>query len=308
MTKRTTFQLSILLSLFFATGSFGQTPMDAIFMQKKFTCIAAIYEHSSFDQYWEGTLLRTNGTIETVKSNSFMPMVAIGITDRINVLVGVPYTSVNSTAPNGGFLQGAKGFGDFQVGLKGEIFKKEAGPGKLSAIGYVGYGNKASNYSTDYRPYILGHGAPELTLRGMINYRFNNGIYTRGLVGHLWRGTTRTERNYHYADGSHYSFYMDVPNAWQFQAVAGIWLFDEVLKVQLNYTALQSVSGDDIRPYTAAQPTNRVNVGNLGLELQTYLKKPYGLGAIIYASQVIHGRNMGKPFIFGGGLTYFFHV
>lgn len=282
--------------------------MDAIFMRKKVVCIAAMYEHSSFDQYWEGTLLRSNGTIETVKSNSINPMIAVGITDRINFLANVPYISTKSTEPNGGKLQGAKGLGDFHVGIKGELFKDEVGPGHLSSIAYIGYSNKTSNYSSDYRPYAIGNGTSEIAVRGMLNYRFTNGIYTRGSIAHLWRGETKTERDFYWADGPYYTHYMDVPSAWQYQAVLGVWFFDDVLKVQANYTALQSHTGDDIRSYNAAQPTNRVNFGQVGVEVQTFLKKPYGLGAVIYAAKVLHGRNVGKPTIFGGGITYFFQV
>ena len=47
----------------------AQTPTDAIMMNQRQSCIALVYEHSSFDEYWEGALLRKNGTIETVNRN-----------------------------------------------------------------------------------------------------------------------------------------------------------------------------------------------------------------------------------------------
>lgn len=61
----------------------AQTPFDAIMMKQREFCIAAVYEHNWFDEYWEGTYLRTNETIATVKRDMVMPMLAFGIFDRL---------------------------------------------------------------------------------------------------------------------------------------------------------------------------------------------------------------------------------
>ena len=44
----------------------AQTPLDAIMMKQKESCFALTYDHGSFNEYWEGTVLRTNETIAEV--------------------------------------------------------------------------------------------------------------------------------------------------------------------------------------------------------------------------------------------------
>jgi hypothetical protein len=84
----------------------------------------------------------------------------------------------------------------------------------------------------------------------------------------------------------------------------GQWFFNHGLKVQAQYTALNSTSGDDIRAYAKPQPTNEVDAGQVGAFAQVYLNKPAGLGAIAYFNTTVSGRNAGKSTHYGVGLTY----
>lgn len=286
----------------------AQTPFDAIMMKQREFCVAAVYEHSWFDEYWEGTYLRTNETIATVKRDMVMPMLAFGIFDRLNFLVSAPYVSTASSEPNGGKFAGAKGFQDLGLALKGELINKQLGSGKLSLLATVSFSTPMTNYLSDYRPYSIGFGANEFGLRGILHYQLDNGFYVRGTVAHLWRGQTEAERDYYYNNGSFYTAWMDVPSAWNYQAVVGLWMLDNHFKVEGNYTGLTSTSGDDVRPYNAAQPTNKVNFGQVGLNAQYYFKAPKGLGVLAYFAQTISGRNVGKAAMFGAGLTYQFKI
>lgn len=286
----------------------AQTPSDAIMMNQRESCFGLIYENSWFDEYWEGTYLRTNGTIATVKRNTITPMIAIGAFDRLNLIVAAPYVQTESTEPNGGKFAGAKGFQDLSLALKGEVLKKQAGNGELALLTTAGFSTPMTNYLSDYRPYSIGFGANELSLRGILQYKLNNGFYARAAVAYLWRGQTKAERDYYYNNGSFYSAWMDVPSCWNYHAVAGIWMLGNVLKLEANYMGLASTSGDDIRPYNAAQPTNKVSFGQAGVLAQCYLNKPKGLGGLAYYSQALYGRNTGKSSQFGVGLTYQFRI
>lgn len=298
------------LLAFFACSGFlqAQTPSDAIMMRKLETCIGVVYEHSWFDEYWEGERLRTNGTIETVKRNSVTPMVAFGIFDRLNLLVGASYVQTESTEPNGGHFVGAKGFQDFMVAVKGQVFNQPIGPGKLAFLATAGFSTPMTNYLSDYRPYSIGFGANEYSLRGILQYKFDMGVYVRGAFAYLQRGQTEAERDYYYNNGSYYTAWMDVPSAWNYNAVAGIWILDNTLKLEANYMGINSTSGDDIRLYNAAQPTNKVDFDIVGFSAQCYPKKAKGFGGLAYFSQTINGRNTGKSSQFGLGLTYQFRI
>lgn len=300
--------VTLLFFLCFWGIAAAQTPADAIMMKKKEACLALLYEHSSFDEYWEGTYLRTNGTIAAVKRDMVQPMIAYGIFNRLNLLVGTAYVQTASTEPNGGKFAGAKGFQDLSVALKADFIRKQTQAGELALLGTLGFSTPISNYLSDYRPYSIGFGANELSGRVILEYKLNNGLYARGALAYLWRGQTEAERDYYYNNGSYYTAWMDVPSAWNYQAVLGKWMLDYALKLEVNYNALVSTSGDDVRPYNAAQPTNKVDFGMLGASAQYYFKKLKGFGVLAYYSQVLHGRNTGKSTQFGAGITYQFQL
>lgn len=284
----------------------AQTPADEILMKKQEVCFALSYDRGEWDEYWEGADLRVNGNIGTLTRNTTAPMVAYGITDKLNFLMATPYVKTKS---NGGQLAGAQGFQDVSVALKYEIIKKKLGKGNLAALATAAFATPMSNYLSDYMPYSLGLGTNEGTLRGIVHYQLDKGMYARVAGAHLWKGQTETERDYYYNNGSYYTPFMDVPNAWNCNATIGTWLFDYALKVEVNYMALMSTDGDDIRAYNAPQPTNKVEVSQVGGFAQYYFKKNLkGLGVLAYYSQMIDGRNMGKFTNIGVGATYQFNV
>ncbi len=295
-------------ALFSVGALFGQTPSDAIMMKQKELCFALVYDHGSWDQYWEGTYLRYNQTVATLTRKMVIPMVAIGIMDNLNLLVGLPYVKTESSEPNGGKFQGARGFQDLNIALKYEILNKQLGKGKLALLATGGFGTPITNYLSDYRPYSIGNGTNEFSLRGIAQYILDNGFYVKGTAGHLFRGQTKAERDYYYNNGSYYTAWMDVPDAWEFNAGIGVWLLDNKLKLETCYYGLKSTSGDDVRAYNAAQPTNKVQFDQVGAIGQYYLKKVKGLGVLAYYNQVVNGRNWGKFSSFGVGGTYQFKI
>ncbi len=87
----------LLLVMAMPKTALSQTPTDAIMMEKGQLCVAAIYGHDSWDEYWEGTYKRSNGNIGTLTRQSVTGMFSLGITDRINVLGGLPWMKTSST-------------------------------------------------------------------------------------------------------------------------------------------------------------------------------------------------------------------
>ena len=125
MKKKTIFQLAATLAIcLVVTLAKAQTVDDAIMMNKKQWCNGLTYMHSSWNQYWEGTTKRSNQNLGTVTTQSVMFMSAYGITDKLNVLVNVPYVWTNASA---GTLDGMKGFQDIEVDLKYEFYKTKIG-------------------------------------------------------------------------------------------------------------------------------------------------------------------------------------
>jgi hypothetical protein len=286
----------------------AQTPSDAIMMKQRESCFALIYDQGSWDHYWEGSDLRVNGNVGTLTRRMIMPMIAIGLHDKLNLIIAAPHVKTESKEPNGGYLHGASGFQDFGISLKAQVFEKMIGTSKVTLLTNIGYSTPLSNYLSDYAPYSLGYGASEFSLRGIGQFKAQNGIYFQAAFAHLWRGQTEIERDYYYNNGSYYSNMMDVPNALNYNAALGIWLFDNSLKLEANYVAMQCTSGDDIRIYNAGQPTNKVETGQVGFSAQYYIKQAKGLGVMAYYTKTISGRNMGEFTNIGGGLTYQFKI
>lgn len=276
--------LLVMLLLFAKLNA--QTPSDAIMMNAEQACILLEYNYGSFDQYWEGELLRENQTIATVKRSTVMPMLAIGILDKLNFFIGVPYIKTESSDPNGGKFEGASDFQDLSVALKYQLLNKVKENGTFSVLATVGFSTPITNYLPDYMPYSLGLGAPELSYRAISQYKWKNGLYVRGAASYLWRGYAKAEREYYYNNGSYYTPWMDVPNAITYEGVLGVWAFKNALQFELSYMRSNSTSGDDIRSYNAPQPTNNIDMDRLGVFAHFYIPSIEGLGVVAYHNQV----------------------
>ena len=285
--------------------SFGQTPWDEVMMGKGEICTALIYEHSSWDQYWEGTYLRQNANIGTFTRQMGMSMVAMGLTKKINIIASVPYIS---TKASGGTQAGQSGFQDLSISAKVDWLQKQLGNGRLLLLTNAHFSTPVGNYLSDYMPFSLGAGAPELGLRGIAGYKMDNGLVFRTSIAYLWRGQTEIERDYYYENGSVYSSFMNVPNALNIHGAIGYWAFANRLRMEATFMSLNCLTGDDIRSYNRPQPTNKMEVSQVGAWIQYFIKSDQGLGALAYFNQTISGRNMGKATTIGVGLTYQFKV
>lgn len=284
----------------------AQTPTDGLLMPKGDICFLLNYEYGQFDHYWEGETLRKNGTIAKVQRKTALLMAAYGITKRLDAYLGLPYVSTNSTTPNGGKFAGTNGVQDLILGLKYEAFRRSGEKGEWTAFGSVTFSTPVSNYLSDYQPYSLGIGAPQLAWRGIVEYEWNNGFFTRGNGGYIWNGYTEAEREYYYNDGSYFTPWMDVPSAWVYEVVVGKWFMNKSLRIELNYNSSISTSGDDIRAYNAPQPTNKVNMDRVGAAAQYFFNNPKGLGLVASYSRVIKGRNAPEMSVLSAGITYQF--
>lgn len=291
--------LAVCFGLSFTSSA--QTPWDEVMMGRGEICAALIYEHSSWDQYWEGTYLRKNANIGTFTRQTAMPMIAMGLTKNINLIASVPYIS---TKASGGTQAGQSGFQDLSLSVKVDWLQKQLGNGKLLFLTNANFTTPVGNYLSDYMPFSLGTGAPELGLRGIGGYKMDNGLVFRASLAYLWRGQTEVERDYYYENGSVYSSFMNVPNALNFHGAIGYWAFDNRLRMEATFMSLNCLTGDDIRSYNRPQPTNKMEVSQVGAWVQYFIKSDQGLGALAYFNQTINGRNMGKATTIGLGLTY----
>ena len=291
-------------SLGILTIAQAQTPLDGLMMPKGEICIALQYERVTWDRYWEGSTIRVNQNIGTFTRQMGMPMIVGGITDKVNVILSLPYVKTSASA---GQLTGVQGIQDFGISVKALLLEKSIGKGKLTGFSNLSYSTPASNYLSDYMPFSLGFGANELVIRAIGKYELDKGPYVRASYAYLHRGTTEAEREYYYANGPFYTSTMNVPDAFQSQLTLGSWLFNYRLRVEASLTTIRSASGDDIRTYCMPLPTNKVDFDRIEGFAQYYFKSGgKGLGLIASYQQAISGRNMGQFSGYGLGITYQF--
>ncbi len=288
---------------FFSTAiTKAQTPTDAIMMSNGQICLAAIYGHESWDEYWEGTLLRKNGNIGTFTRQSIMPMFALGIGNKFNVIAAVPYVFSKSSD---GYLIGESGFQDAGVWLKATAIDAHTHPGDLTLHAVVGATLPISSYVEDYAPYSLGLGCADISLRGIIQYKLPAGPYLRGLAAYHLRGNANIERDYYYTTHGVYSDVVDMPNAVTYGITLGSWFLNDILKVEVMYEGMNTLGGFDIRRQDAGFPSNKMIFTRMGGGFQVFPGQS-GLGVLGSVHQVLTGRNVGKSLAFNAGLTYQF--
>ncbi len=286
----------------------AQSPTDELMMPAKEICFLLYADYGQFDQYWEGDFLRSNATIATVQRRSAMLMAAYGLLPKLNVYATLPYIQTNSTRPNGGKFEGTSGLQDISIGLKYELFQKYTEKGKFSGYGSLNFSTPISNYTADYQPYSLGLGTPQLAWRAILQYQWKSGFYLRSVSGYLWKGYTQSDREYYYNNGSYYTQWMDVPSSFNQEVVIGKWFKANVLRVELSLASQRSFSGDDIRPYNAPQPTNKVNYDRVGFFAHYYSPKLKGFGVQTFVQTAVNGENSPKQTSIGLGFTYQFKL
>jgi hypothetical protein len=293
----------LVASLGFVRLSIAQTPLDGLMMPKGEICLAIVYENTTWDRYWEGSTIRVNQNIGTFTKHMGMPMLVGGITEKVNVILSLPYVK---TAASAGQLTGVQGIQDFGISVKALLLEKSIGKGKLTGFSNLSLSTPASNYLSDYMPFSLGFGANELGIRAIGKYELDKGPYFRASYAYLNRGTTQADREYYFSNGSFYTSTMDVPDAFQGQVTVGSWMFNKKLRVEASLTTIRSASGDDIRTYCMPLPTNKVDFDRVEGFAQYYFKTNGGFGLIASYQKAISGRNMGQFSGYGLGITYQF--
>lgn len=283
-------------------SSIAQSPSDALMMQKSEICIAALYQHDTWHQYWEGKLLRENLNIGTLTRKTVMPMLAYGLSERLNVFASLPYIS---TAASGGQLAGVSGWQDLGIFAKYKFYDAHA----IQLFASAGYSFPVTNYLSDYMPLNLGLSTDEISIRCIAKYETKSKIYLRASGAYVHRTTTEAERDYYYYDNnSYYTTTMDVPSVITVDGAIGAWLFEKQFQLEVNAVVQNGLSGDDIRRQNSPQPTNKMNTTNVGAYLRYFPTFLSGWSIIGNYAQVLEGRNVGKSQILSCGITYQFQT
>ena len=127
----------------------AQTDIDAIMMEKNAFCVGPMYTHSSWKDYWEGTLKRENLNLGRVTTEMYGIMGNYGVTRKLNALFSVPYVRTKSSA---GTLHGMDGIQDLSLFLKYRALQHKMGDGKLSVFAIGGLSVPLTDWLFDFLP------------------------------------------------------------------------------------------------------------------------------------------------------------
>jgi hypothetical protein len=288
-----------LLCLFEARA---QTDIDGLMMIKHNFCTGLMYQHSSWSNYWEGTLKRKNANLGHVSTDMVGVMANYGITSRLNALVGLPYVHKEAS---GGQLHPMKGLQDLSLWLKWMPLQKQLGKGQISVFAIGGYSLPVNKYPADFQPMSLGMGSKNLSLRGMVDYQFGKWFATASAT-YVRRSNVTIDRQAYFTTEMHYTNEVYMPNATQYNLRAGFrnghWIIEAVGD---NWT---THGGFDITRNNMPFPSNRMNMTSIGLHLKYDTKWLKGLSILAGGDQTVTGRNVGQAT--GGyvGVFYAFHI
>ncbi len=286
--------ITILGAFLITAPAFAQMPHDAIYMPKKSVCIAAMYGKSTWTQYWEGSLKRENFNIGTHTTQSYTLMPAIGITNRVNVILGLPHISTSTSAGN---LMGQKGLQDLSGWLKAKLVAK----GGLSLHGVIGGSIPVSNYVPDFLPMSIGLQARTATARLIANYTHpKTGLYLTAHGSYTWRSNITIDRDAYQADGRVYNTNeVQIPHG--SDAAVRLGMVRRKWQLEAFGERMGNLSGDNIRRNDMPFPTNNMQATMVGV----YGKfQPRHIGVNARISKVTDGLNVGQSNSYSVGILY----
>jgi hypothetical protein len=278
-----------LILLLFSHGVMGQSLADGIYMPKNTVCAGGVYMHDAWDEYWEGTLQRTNGNIGTVTTQMAGIMANYGITDRINLIAYAPWVKTQASA---GSLAGQRGIQDLTLGFKWKPFEKQIMGGSFSAQA-IGIGSiPLTNYVADHLPLAIGMQSKTATGRLLFHFLGQKGLTFTAFGGYTARSKVQIDRNSFYTTHLIEGTEVVMPDMAHFGARAGYYTYRVQAEVLYDYNGC--TSGNDIRRQDMPFLTNKMQAGRLGIYLSYRVKPLKDIQITATAQQVLTGRNVGK--------------
>jgi hypothetical protein len=266
----------------------GQSMIDGFMRGKGNLTTALSYSTEKYDTYYVRDSAVSNPNLGTITTNSANLFAAFGVTNYLDVVVGIPYVSANSTA---GYWSKQTGLQDFSIYVKARAYHKDFGKlGSLSGMAAAGYIFPASDYIPD-APVAIGHQSKNMEGRLLLQYRLPMGFFVMAQGGYIKRGNITIDRGYE----------VSVPDAWDYiLKVGGTYKFlyaDAWLNIQ------KARSGTNIGAGVPF-PTNALSYQRAGFTLYSSIPPIKNFGVSIGASFTLSGENVGKATRYSAALVY----
>ncbi|MCC6540495.1 MAG: hypothetical protein IT162_23305 [Bryobacterales bacterium] len=282
----------------------AQTLEDGIMMGKGLLCGGYMYSNDRWDQYWEGTLKRSNGNIGTLTTQSHQIFGNYGLTDRLNLIVHLPHVRTEASQ---GVLAGMRGWQDATVAAKWKFLDKPVTEhGSLRLIGGLGASLPVSNYTPDFLPLSIGLGSRRLTGRLTAHFRGKGGWFVNAHSAYTWRDGVKLDRPFFYTDGRlTFSDRVRMPSVFDYALSSGYIRRELVLSA--GFSQQYTLGGGDIRRQDMPFVSNRMNASRVNLWAKIPLPRHDDLSFVAGYSYVLSGRNVGQSTTLTAGVMYLVH-
>jgi hypothetical protein len=280
----------------------AQTENDALMIPKNYFCAAGVYTHNSWDNYWEGTLKRTNLNMGTVSSNVYAVGGNYGLSNRINLLFMIPYVTTNASA---GTLRGESGVQDISLAFKWMAVRQEVGRGLLSLHAIASGAIPVGKYEADFLPLAIGMQTKSIALKALLNYQVGR-FFVAGSGQYIRKDNVTIDRDAYYTTEMHYTNQVAMPNATNFLFSTGFRSLK--FNAEATLTKVTSLSGFDISRNNMPFLSNRMNATMVGGVFKYTFQSIAGLEFTAGGNYVVAGRNVGQNTSLFGGVYYVFSV
>jgi hypothetical protein len=281
-----------------SSASISQTEIDGIMMEKNGLCIGPMFGYSSWTNYWEGKLKRENLNLGDVSTQMYSVMGNYGITNKLNVLFGLPYVKTKASA---GQLNGQEGVQDLSLWIKWKAYSKKIGSGRLSLFAIGGYSLPVSDYTGDFLPMSIGLESKNLSLRGMADYQ--KGSWFGTLSGtYVKRSNITLDRDAYYTTEMHYSNKVDMSDAASLNVRAGYR--NKGLIAEAVFDHWNTLGGFDITRNNMPFASNEMDMSRIGFNFKYDMPFHPQLSLTGNVMTTIAGRNIGQATGYNAGIFY----
>ena len=288
------------------TGSLSaQTLEDAEMLRRREVHAGVMYGSSSWSEYWEGTLKRSNGNVGTVRTQSVAAHLGYGVNERLTVIAALPYVW---TEASDGVLQGMSGRQDLTVLAKYRVANPlVAGRARLKVLAVAGASTPTSDYTPDFLPMSIGLQSRNAITRVAAHLQDRTGWFVDGYAERVWRSNVTLDRSAYYTQGQYFETNeVAMPDVAMYRGAVGwqrgIWC------IPVGVTSQRTLGGGDIRRQDMPFVSNRMNHTTAHAELMVFIPGASNLRLDLGAARTLNGRNVGQSTSFMTGFTYALHL
>ena len=293
------------LSLLTARAASAQNLEDAEMLKRREVHATVMYGSESWDEYWEGTLQRSNGNVGTVTTRSVATQLGVGVTERLTVIGALPYVWTEASQ---GVLHGMSGRQDFTLLAKYRMANPlVAGRARLKLLAVGGLTTPTSDYTPDFLPMSIGLHSKSAITRIAAHLQDRSGWFFDGYAERMWRSNVTLDRSAYFTDGQYVETNeVSMPDVAKYRGTLGWQRGPWCIPVGL--TAQRTLGGGDIRRQDMPFVSNRMNATMAHAELMYFLPGVSNLRLDLGAALTLNGRNVGRSTSFMTGFTYALHL